>query len=151
MGTLRIAAVILLGVLGLVVFVGSILGVVVLAMRGFAGASGLKSLAERFPAGQEPPNAVRGRTLKIGAVQFQRCVTVALTEEALYLSVRTFGGSRSAALIPWSRVRFLGEGTLYWRATHRFAVGEPPVATVELFEDLWRLVKPHLASVVPPR
>jgi hypothetical protein len=150
-GTLRVVAVVLLGVLGLAVFVGSILGVVVLAMRGFAGASGLKSLVERFSAGQEPPNAVRGRTLRIGAVQFQRCVTVALTEEALYLSVRTFGGSRSAALIPWSQVRLSGEGTLYWRATHRFTMGEPPIATVELFEDLWRLVEPHLVSVTSTR
>ncbi len=152
MGTPQVVVIVLLAVLGLVVFIGSILGIIVLAVRGFGRVSGLKALAERFPAGGEPADPLRGRTVKIGAVQYKRCATVALTGEALYLSAGVFGGgSRSAALIPWAQIRRSGEGRLYWRATHRFSIGEPPIATVELFEDLWRLVEPHVTSVTSPR
>jgi hypothetical protein len=133
------------GFAGLAVFAGLILAIVLMSIRGFANKGGMNDLAVQYPAVQEPANALRRQTVKIGAFQYQRCLTVAVVDAGLYLSVRTVFTAPKSALIPWSQIRLIGAGRLYWRPTHCISIGNPQIVTIEVFEDLWRQIEPRLA------
>jgi hypothetical protein len=147
---LWIAILIIIGFAGLAAFVGLILGVVWMAFRAFAKKSGINALTVQYPATQEPANVMRRQTAKIGAVQFQRLLNIAVLDAGLYLSLKPLGVAPQSTLIPWSQMRPIGTGRLYWRSTRRIAIGNPQIAVIEVFENLWRQMAPHLAPTNQP-
>ncbi len=135
------------GFAGLILFVGLIIAVIVIAIRGFTKNSGMNAMAAQYPAMKEPANAWRWQTAKIGAIQYRRCLTVAVVDAGLYLSAKLFLTAPQSALIPWSQIRLVGAGRLYWKPTRRISIGNPQVAVIEVFENLWQQIAPHLAPV----
>ena len=106
----------------------------------FARRGGYAALAERFVTTEPPPEpAFRGYSVMLdNTVAYKFCVTLGASPAGLYLHPEPRGlGEHPAVLIPWEQIARMEQTRLYWRHGVRLIVGEPRIAAVTLFADLW--------------
>ena len=129
---------------GLLVLAGAIAGFVFLILfvvqRLGGTTGGLLRLAQAYPA----PHAASGQalehqTVQIGPVVYRRCMTVAVSDEGLYLATGI-----GSAVIPWSEFKAIGRATLYWQKAATLTAGDPPVATIILPAALFEAIRARL-------
>ena len=114
---LLVAAVLVVGMVYLILFIAQQLG---------GSTGGLRRLAEAYPTQPPVPGpALQRETVKVGAVVYKRCVTVGIADRGLYLSV--WGKS---ALVPWAEFKAITSAKLYWQTVPMLTVGDPPIATL---------------------
>jgi len=111
----------------------------------FAKTSGLNKLAEHYPAPREPVQADQIRqTVQIGAVRYRGCVIVNFNTEGLFLGVFPPLGKKENILIPWEEIRSVSKGTLYGRQGVCLSIGDPGVAVITLYRELFEQMKIYL-------
>ena len=132
----------------IVLLVGGIFSVIFLVWKKFQRASGFSKLAELFSSSYKP----EGRdfplsTIAIGSVRYRNCVYITVSGEGLYIKLRSvfpLMPKDPPLLIPWDRMKKDGETKVYMRTAYRFDVGEPKVASISVFGDVYRAVLPYL-------
>lgn len=130
-----LAAAIVVGLVLLAVFVGKRLG---------GSQGGWGRLAAAHPASVGPVGPVASRqTIQIGGVIYRRCVTMAPTDEGLFVSV---WGKR--ALVPWREITAVGQATLFWQKVPMLTVGNPAVATLTIPTDMWPSIQQRLPAPI---
>ena len=104
----------------------------VLFLLSMAGGS-WRRLVERYATANPPTGQVFQRqTVKIGAVTYKRCTTVGIADDGLYLTLW-----RKTVLIPWSEFTGIGQTMLYWQRVPVLTIGNPPVGTITMQNDLF--------------
>ncbi len=146
---MEIIGLLLAGLVPFLAAFAALLATTLLAMVGmfrvFGRVSGLNRLAQAYPAPSVPQApTLTGRTVKVGAVQYRRCVTVGVSEAGLYLWVRPVLSKHQPVLIPWSEVKQVRETVLYWQRAMRLSIGMPEVATVTVLMNLFDMMRPYL-------
>ncbi len=102
--------------------------------------SGWKRLAERYPLPHPPPPWTWcGQTLRVGAVRYRRCVSLARTPGGIWISdLKLF--RHPALCLPWPELHSPASCTVYGRPFVRLTVGRPAAATIDLPADLYRVL-----------
>ena len=130
----------LLIVAGVLLLAGFVVGLVFLILflvKSLGGTTGgWGKLAVTYGTNNPPTGQItKGETTQVGAVTYKRCVTLAVADEGLYVSIW-----RKTVLIPWTEFKAVGQATLYWQKVPMLTVGDPPVATmtvpVQVFEAM---------------
>ncbi len=136
------AVMIVVGVLLLIgVSAGLVWGIMLLASNLFGGRGSLGRLEQSYPAANAPKRqSYAGQTMQIGAIIYQRCITLAVEEQGLYVAR---GNKR--ALIPWNEFKAVGQVTLHWNQVPLLTVGDPPVATMTVPNPIFELMRSHLS------
>jgi hypothetical protein len=119
------------------VFAACLIGGFVLLVLFLLSKGGWRRLTERY-ATPNPPSGhiIQRQTVKIGAVTYKRCVTVGIASDGLYLAIW-----RKAVLIPWSEFKGVGQTMLYWQRVPLLMVGNPPVTTITVQNDLFEMMR----------
>ena len=133
-----------------VLLLGGIFLVLFVVLRLFQRASGFSKLAEFFLASYKP----EGRdfplsTMAIGSARYRNCVYITVAGEGLYIRLRSVFPllpKEPPLLIPWDRIKEVGETKIYFRTAYRFDVGDPKVATLSFFEDVYQAALPYLTK-----
>ncbi len=112
-------------ILGILLLLGLALGVallIVFLVKQFGqGAGGWKRLSQVCPAATLPNlETMKRRTVQIGLVLYQRCVTVGIAPDGLYPAI-----GRRAALLPWAEFPDNGQGKLHWQNVPVLSIGDP--------------------------
>lgn len=108
-------------------------------------AGGWGALAERFRA-EEQPEGVRFnmQQIMIGLVRYHGC-TVVSSARSLYLRMLLLP-FHPPLLIPWHEFGRVQDAILYWRRAKRLTIGDPPIAHLTAFNDLYeRVIHPYLS------
>lgn len=116
------------------------------------GFGGWRRLAERWSTTAPPPaGRLRRQTVRISAVNYKRCVTVAVTEAGLYLRRGGIAGlvGKPALVVPWSEFSAARPVSFYWRPGIEFDVGTPPLACLVVYRELYRDLARHLPAPPP--
>ena len=137
-------------ILFIIFLMGGIFAVIFVVWKKFQGASGFSKLAELFPSSYKP----EGRdfplsTMAIGSVRYRNCVYITVASEGLYIRLRSVFPllpKEPPLLIPWDRIKEVGETKIYFRTAYRFDVGDPKVATLSFFEDVYQAALPYLTK-----
>jgi hypothetical protein len=124
------------------VFVACLIGGFVLLVLFVLSKGGWRRLTERY-ATPNPPlgQIIQRQAVKIGAVTYKRCVTVGIANEGLYLAIW-----RKSLLIPWSEFKGIGQTMLYWQRVPLLTVGNPPVTTITVQNDLFEMMRERLMA-----
>jgi hypothetical protein len=128
---------IIAGVLLLAGFVVGLVFLVLFLVKSLGGTTGgWGKLAEVYGTNNPPTGQItKGETIQVGAVTYKRCVTLAVADEGMYVSIW-----RKTVLIPWTEFKAVGQATLYWQKVPMLTVGDPPVASmtvpVQVFEAM---------------
>jgi hypothetical protein len=116
----------------------------------FARRGGYAALAERFATTEPPPEpAFHGYSVMLdNTVAYKFCVTLAASAAGLYVHPQPRGlGDHPAVLIPWEQIGRVEKARLYWRPGVRLTIGEPRVASITLFADLWEQLAARAAPL----
>ena len=111
------------------------------------GSQGWGDLAKGYGTSGPPPGIVApGQTLMVGPIIYRRSVGVALGDDGFYLEkgfpFSIFGQSR--LLIPWSAVKTIVEGRLFWEKAPCLVIGDPPAGAVIVRPLLFDRMRPWL-------
>lgn len=109
----------------------------------FAGNRGSWSkLKERYGVEETPaPDQVFGsETVQVGLVRAKNCAIVGVSPRGLALKVPW----HSPILIPWTEIHVAGAQTVSWRGAYRLEIGEPTVASIVLFSNVFGAMRPYL-------
>lgn len=144
---MNVSWLVLLIAAGLLLFAGFVGGLVLfvffLAKSISGGTGGWRALAERYATAKPPASdLMRGQTVRIGIVDYNRCASLGVEDHGLYLSI---GGK--IALIPWGEFVNMEQITWHWQKVPRFTIGEPPVATLIVKSKAYEPMKPHLTGL----
>jgi len=136
----------LLIVAGVLLLAGFVVGLVFLVLflvKSLGGTTGgWGKLAEVYGTPNPPTGQItKGETIQVGAVTYKRCVTLALADEGLYVSIW-----RKTALIPWTEFKGIGQATLYWQKVPLLTVGDPPVATMTVPVAVFQVMRGKLPA-----
>ena len=136
----------LLIVAGVLLLAGFVVGLVFLILflvKSFGGTTGgWGKLAEVYGTNNPPTGHVtKAETIQVGAVTYKRCVTLAVAEEGLYVSIW-----RKTVLIPWTEFKAVGQATLYWQKVPMLTVGDPPVATMTVPVAVFQVMRGKLPA-----
>jgi hypothetical protein len=136
----------LLIIAGFLLLAGFVVGLVffilflVKSLGGTTGGWG--KLAEVYGTNNPPAGQItKGETIQVGAVTYKRCVTLAVADEGLYVSIW-----RKTALIPWTAFKEIGQATLYWQKVPMLTVGDPPVATMTVPVAVFQVMRGKLPA-----
>ena len=126
----------------LVVGASILIGGTVLAMLFLLSKAGWGRLLERYAAANPPSGrAVQLQIVKIGAVEYEFCVTAWTADEGQYLQVW-----RKIVLIPWSEFTCVHQTTVFWQRVLVLTVGNPPVTTITVQNDFFELIRGRLGN-----
>lgn len=132
--------VMLLLLAGLAVFM------VALLMRFSGRASGWAELARRYPAEERPAGQeFTWQTVRVGMIRYRHSVRVILTPQGLWLSMQLQVARFSPLFIPWDEVKATQQARLYSRKAVQLSIGEPSVATIVVYKQLFEAMSPYLA------
>jgi len=145
MDTTMLVLLIVAGVLLLAGFVVGLVFLVLLLVKSLGGTTGgWGELAEVYGTNNPPTGQItKGETIQVGAVTYKRCVTLAVADEGLYVSIW-----RKTALIPWTEFKAVGQATLYWQKVPMLTVGDPPVATMTVPPQTFEVMRGKLPAGV---
>lgn len=115
-------------------------------MRWFGNISGLKRLAQHFPAAAPPEALYRKQRIAVGRVYFYRNAEIGITDRGLYLWVRPFLAKYAPLLIPWRELHNPQATLLRLIRAVRLTVGNPEVSTLTFTEDFFREIRGRLAA-----
>lgn len=115
-------------------------------------------LSERYPAVEATssvvaaPSARHGQTIQVGAVRWKRCVSVCITPEGLHLLMPSPGAllkvlglmGKQPIFIPWSEIVGAEPARLFMLSGYRLLIGNPLVATVTMYAELYSAIYPYL-------
>lgn len=132
---------IILGVLVLVAFVGGLVCLVLFLSKFLGGTTGgWGRLLEAYETTEPPPAEIfTRRIVQMGAVTYNRCVTLGATDRGLYVKIR-----QKAILIPWSEFKMIESTTLHWQKVPMLTIGQPPVATMTIPKDVFATMQTQL-------
>ncbi len=133
---------------------------VILVMAGMAGgyywltrsmekASHFVELGRRYrcqPLKRKFNSSFAWRTLRIGRVNWQRCVDMAVLDQGLYLGVKQFLYPLPPILIPWSDIYEPEQTHLSWRVAVSVRIGRPEITRVTVFRDVFDEFFPYVKS-----
>jgi hypothetical protein len=109
-------------------------------------AGGWESLSARFQTLREPLGPlVRQQTVRAGQVTHSRCVDIGLFDNGLYLRLNSTPAR--TVLIPWGEFRDCNPDRLDRRQALRFTIGDPPIASLTLNNELARSFADHLTDL----
>jgi hypothetical protein len=133
------------GVLLLAGFVVGLVFFVLFLVKSLGGTTGgWGKLAEVYGTNNPPTGQItKGETIQVGAVTYNRCVTLGVADEGLYVSIW-----RKTALIPWTEFKGIGQATLYWQKVPMLTVGDPPVATMTVPVAVFDVMRAKLPAGV---
>jgi hypothetical protein len=127
---------------------GGIFFIISLVWKQLGKASGISKLAASFPSSYKPQGQDFSlRTIAVGSVRYRNCVYITVSHEGLYIRLRSvfpLMPKNPPLLIPWDRIKKAGEATIYWRTAHCLNIGEPKVATISVFDDVYQAALPYL-------
>ncbi len=141
---MEIAIAIVIILLGIVLAVGMLAVPIVLVwlvIRSLGNSGGgWQNLRNTFATSGAPAGDVRrGQTLQIGAVFYNHCATVGISDEGLYVAI-----AGSTVLIPWGELQSVGRAPLVLKPMQRLAVGKPSVATMGMSSKLFESIRGRL-------
>ncbi len=84
------------------------------------------------------------RTLKLGDVQWKRCVDIALQPRGLYLAIHKTFAQVTPLLIPWQDLHFEKEARLYYRPAVALTIGSPAITTLTVFSEVYEQMRLYL-------
>jgi hypothetical protein len=117
--------------------VGFILLVLFLQRR-----AGWRRLVELYGALKPPAGRVLLRqTIKIGAVDYEGCVTVWIAAEGMYLRIW-----RKIVLVPWSEFKYVGQVTFYCQRASELTVGDPALTTIIVKNELFEMIRERVSN-----
>jgi hypothetical protein len=98
--------------------------------------SGWATLARHYRTQEEmPSDALHWRSAMIGISRYNRVLTVAVTEEYIFLKPFVlFSFSHPPLRIPRSDIK-LSKGKMFFIQTINLAVGSPPLATIKFYKN----------------
>jgi hypothetical protein len=142
------SSMLLLIVAGVLLLAGFVVGLVffiLFLVKSLGEATGgWGKLAEVYGTNNPPTGQItKGETIQFGAVTYKRCVTLAVAEEGLCVSI-----CRKTALIPWAEFKGIGQATLYWQKVPMLTVGDPPVATMTVPVAVFDVMRAKLPAGV---
>ena len=117
-------------VLGLVLSIAVVIGFATLVVWLIKGIlkGGWQVLASRYAVDQAPPDEVSHHlTVKIGAIVYKNCVSLAIEPGGLFLAK-----GKSKLLIPWEQLQWTTPVMLYWQKWPTFSVGQPVVTRLSI-------------------
>ena len=124
------------------IFAGAILLVIgILALTFYCLSKGAWRRLVEIYATTNPPagQVVQRQTVKVGAVVYNRCVRVGIADEGLYLTIY-----RKTILIPWNDFGRIDPTVLYWQNVPVLTVGNPPMATITVPNDLFERMRERM-------
>lgn len=115
-------------------------------------------LAERYPPVESTASAVAApsarhrQTIQIGPVRWKRCVSVCITPEGLHLIMPSPGAllrvlglmGKTPIFIPWADIVGAEPGRLFMLPGYRLLIGNPLLATVTVYAELYSAIYPYL-------
>ena len=114
-------------------------------MRLFANISGFSKIAVQFPATQPPKGqGLTKQTIQIGSVRFRDCVIVNFDTNGFYFWIRAVFSKYPQIFIPWKELRSIQESRIYGKRAKQFSIGEPPVGTIRIPEEIFNKMKTYL-------
>jgi hypothetical protein len=139
---------VLLIVLGVVVvagFVTALVFFILFLVKQLSGTTGgWRRLAEVYTTSKPPRGqSVMGQTLQVGAVTYNRCVTLGIADEGLYVTIW-----QKTALVPWTEFKGIGEATLYWQKVPMLTIGNPSVATMTVPVAVFPMLRGKLPAAL---
>ena len=110
------------------------------------GGPGWRRLAREYPPPTDRPLPPfrHWQTVQAGAVLWRRCISVAVTQEGLWLWNRFPG--MAGLTIPWTAVTGVRPAMLYWRRAYDLLLDRPAGALVRLQQSVYAEVAPHLGG-----
>lgn len=129
----------------LVAFVAGLVGLGLFVFKNLGGTTGgWSKLVQTYGTTEPPPpKRVTGQTIQIGSVIYNRCVTLGVGDQGLYVEIR-----QKSILIPWLEFKTLGQTTLHWQKVPELTIGEPAVATLTVPIDVFRLMQARLPQEI---
>ena len=129
---------IIAGVLLLAGFVVGLVFLILFLVKSLGGTTGgWGKLAEVYGSNKPPTGQItEGETIQVGPETYQRCVTLGVADEGLYVSIW-----RKTVLIPWTEFKAVGHATLYWQKVPMLTVGDPPVATMTVPVQVFQMMR----------
>ena len=119
-----------------------LIGGTVVAMLFLLSKAGWGRLLGMYAAPNPPTGrAVRLQIVRIGAVEYEFCVTAWIADDGLYLKVW-----RKIVLIPWSEFKCVHQMTVFWQRVLVLTVGNPPVTTITVQNDLFEMIRGRLGT-----
>jgi hypothetical protein len=110
-------------------------------------AGGWSRLSESYATTQPRPTQVFDRqSVVVGQVLYRNSMVVGFDDRGLYLELGfpLSALGRRALLVPWTEVRRIEDGRLFWRKAPVLSLGEPPVGTITMPEPLFKAIEPAL-------
>jgi hypothetical protein len=77
----------------------------------------------------------------MGAVVYNRCVTLGIEETGLYVAMRG-----TTALVPWAEFKGVDQVTLHWQKMPRLTVGDPPVTKMTVPAGIFEQMRGRLPA-----
>jgi hypothetical protein len=103
---------------------------------------GWRQLVELYGTPNTPAGRILlGQWIKIGAVDYEGSARVWIADEGLYLRIWW-----TNVLIPWSEFTYADQVTIYWQRMSELTVGDPPVTTITVKNDLFELMRGRLVA-----
>jgi hypothetical protein len=125
--------------------------VVFLMWRLLGNAGGWPRLAARYPATRPPQGQVLSwQTVRIGAVRYRFIAQLAIEPGGLYLATRSVAPfvKNPPAFIPWSAFTHVEKSLLYWGSARKLTVGQPPLGTITVWNNLFDQMRPYLDPTI---
>ena len=130
----------------LLLLAGLAVFIVALLMRLSGRASGWAELAKQYPAGDPPAGQEFAReTVRVGMVRYRHSVKVILAPQGLWLSMQLKMAKFPPLFIPWGEIKGTQKTSLYARNAVQLSIGEPSVATIVVYKQLFEAISPYLA------
>lgn len=114
-------------------------------MRLFSTFSKFPKIAERYSTGNVPEGEkLTKRTLQIGAVRYRKCVAINIDAQGFYFRIHMVFSKYPQIFIPWKEFRDIQEIKIYQKRAKQFSIGEPPVGTIRIPEEIFNKMKIYL-------
>lgn len=114
-------------------------------MRLFATLSKLSKIAEHYSTNHPPKGEnLTKQTLQIGAVRYRNCVTIDIDTQGFYFCIHMIFSKHPQIFIPWKEFRDIQESKIYQKRAKEFSIGEPPVGTIRIPEEIFIKMESYL-------
>jgi hypothetical protein len=145
MNTTILVLLVLAGVLLLAGFVIGLVFLILFLVKSLGGTTGgWRRLIESYGTMKAPTGQItNGQTIQIGAVTYNRCVTLGVADEGLYVAI-----GRKTALIPWPEFRGIAQATLHWQKVPMLTVGDRPLATMTVPVAVLQIMRDELPATL---
>ena len=120
-------------------------------MRLFSVFSKLPEIAERYSTENVPEGEkLTKRTLQIGAVRYRKCVAINIDAQGFYFRIHMVFGKYPQIFIPWKELRDIQESKIYGTRAKQFSIGDPPVGTIRIPEEIFNKMKGYFFDCYVP-